>query len=296
MAQITAQMVKTLREQTGAGMMDCKKALEEVDGNLEEAVTLLRKKGEAKAGKRADKTAAEGRVVIALNDAETEAVMLEVNCETDFVAKDENFVAFAGHVVSRAMQEGLDSLDALMALPYEAGQESSVEKVRESLVAKIGENIKIRRFADMKASGYVGHYIHSNQRIGVLVALREKNETLARDVAMHVAASAPKALSSDEVPQELIATEKEIFTAQAIESGKPADIAEKMVVGRINKFLKEVSLLDQPFVKDPSQTIAELVKANNNEIEAFVRFEVGEGIEVVKEDFAAEVMKQVEAS
>ncbi len=288
---ITASMVKELRERTGAGMMECKKALVETNGDLEAAVEHLRKSGQAKADKKAGRTAAEGRIVIRQDDSGRTAVLLEVNCETDFVAKDENFTAFAEAVADRILKDRPADVDALLALPIDDSGKS-IEEARKELVAKIGENISVRRFAVVEADGPLGLYLHG-QRIGVAVALEGGDEALARDLAMHVAASRPLCISADELPAEVLEKEREIFTAQARESGKPAEIVEKMVEGKLKKFIKEVTLLGQPFVKDPDQTVEQLLKGAGAKVMRMVRLEVGEGIEKKQENFADEVMAQV---
>ncbi len=289
---ITAKLVKELRERTGAGMMECKKALVKVEGDIEAAIDFLRKSGQLKAAKRADKIAAEGVVLQAVSGLE--GLLLEINSETDFVARDDNFRAFAQLLVERALTEKAQDIDALMQLPKASGSDETLEQTRQALVAKIGENVKPRRLAWIKASGVVGAYLHGD-RIGVLVALDKNNPALAKDIAMHIAASNPKAIGGDDIPAELLAREKDIYLAQAKESGKPDNIIEKMVVGRMKKFMQENSLLGQPFVKDPEVTVADLLAKNDNaKIEAFVRFEVGEGIEKATQNFADEVRAQVE--
>ncbi len=288
---ITASMVKELRERTGAGMMECKKALVETGGDLEAAVEHLRKSGQAKADKKAGRTAAEGRIVVRQDDSGRTAVLLEVNCETDFVAKDENFTAFAEAVAGRILEDRPADVDALLALSIDDSGKS-IEEARKELVAKIGENISVRRFAVAEADGPLGLYLHG-QRIGVAVALEGGDETLARDLAMHVAASRPLCISADELPAEVLDKEREIFTAQAQDSGKPAEIIEKMVEGKLKKFIKEVTLLGQPFVKDPDQTVEQLLKGAGATVVQMVRLEVGEGIEKKQENFADEVMAQV---
>jgi len=285
---ISAAEVKRLRETTGAGMMACKNALTETNGDFDAAIDLLRKKGEAKAAKRADKTAAEGRIVIAAND--NNAVMVEINCETDFVGRDENFIGFSDALVNAALSNNVADLEAALALKPDNGAES-FEVWRKELISKLGENVQARRLTSLKASS-IGQYCHGG-RIGVLVALEGSDAELARDIAMHIAASQPLAVDETGVPAATIEKEKEIFTAQAKESGKPDNIIEKMIEGRIKKFLKEVCLLDQPFVKNPEQTVGALLKEKSAKVLSFVRYELGEGIEKEKTDFAAEVMAQV---
>jgi elongation factor Ts len=283
---ITAAQVKELRERTGAGMMECKKALVETGGDMEVAIEHLRKSGLAKADKKAGRVAAEGSVIQAGD--EQHSVLVEINCETDFVAKDANFRAFADETAELALNaESVESLGAAIM-----GNGQSVEDTRQQLVAKLGENIQLRRLAHLKAaSGVVGSYIHGG-RIGVLVATTGTDVELARDIAMHVAALNPAYRDVAEVPAEAVAKEKEILIAQAAESGKPPEIIEKMVSGRLNKHLAEITLTGQPFVKDGDITVGKLVKSKGIEVLEFVRLEVGEGIEKEESDFAAEVMQQ----
>ncbi len=290
---ITASMVKELRERTGAGMMECKKALQEANGDMEAAITEMRKRGQAKAAKRAGKTAAEGTVTIATTDNHQQAFLAEINCETDFVARDTGFQTFATICATRGLAANADSVDALLALPAADGADKTIEQTRQELVTKIGENIQVRRIASLQADGCVGAYTHGS-RIGVLVAIDIDDRDLARDLAMHIAATSPLAIDESGLNDDVIAKEREIFAAQAKESGKPDDIIEKMVTGRIAKFVKEVCLIQQPFIKDPDQTITALLKAKNAKVLNFVRFEVGEGIEKETVDFAEEVRAQVE--
>lgn len=290
--QITAALVKELRERTGAGMMECKKALVECQGDIEAAVELMRKSGAAKADKKAGRVAADGAIVVAADSAT--AAIVEVNSETDFVAKDENFKEFANAVAAVVLASRPSDVDALKDTLLANG--STVEVSRQALIAKIGENINVRRFTIVEAAdATVAHYLHGN-RIGVVVAMKGGSEELARDVAMHVAASRPVCVSEDQVPADLLAKEREIFAAQAAQSGKPAEIIEKMVDGRIKKYLKEVTLLGQPFVKNPDETVAQLLKNAGAEVLQFVRYEVGEGIEKKQDNFAEEVMAQVKGS
>jgi len=288
---ITAAMVKELRERTGLGMMECKTALTETRGDMNAAVDLLRKKAGSKVEKKAGRTAAEGAVGIYLSPDRKLAAMVEVNSETDFVAKGEDFQAFANAVAAAIAKHAPADINAVAELKLDSGE--TVAKTREGLVAKLGENIGVRRFVRLAAkSGQVANYVHG-RKIGVLVEVNGGDETLGRDLAMHIAASRPECVSKEQVPAELIAKEKEIFMAQAAESGKPKDIIEKMVTGRINKFLNEVTLLGQPFVKDPETTVEKLIKQANATVAGFTRYEVGEGIEKKSGDFAAEVMAQV---
>ncbi len=289
---ITAAMVKELRERTGAGMMECKKALVETEGDIDAAIEHLRKTGMAKADKKAGRTAAEGLVAIKLSDDGKRAAIVEVNCETDFVAKDENFRHFVDAVAEQVLANNPADLDALLALPMPGEEGQTIGEALKALIAKIGENMAIRRFAIIEASGQLHTYMHGN-RIGVVVDLEGGDETLGKDIAMHIAASRPMTVSEAEVPADVIEKEKEIFAAQAAESGKPPEIIEKMIGGRIKKFLKEVTLLGQPFVKNPDQTVAQLLKDAGATVAAFTRFEVGEGIEKKQENFADEVMAQV---
>ena len=288
---ITASLVKELRERTGAGMMDCKKVLTETNGDMEAAIDLMRKSGAAKADKKAGRIAADGKVVITISDDGKDASVVEINCETDFVAKDESFINFAVAVGARVLADKPADVEALSAMPLESGE--TVEEVRANLVAKIGENMKVRRFEMISSDdGQVYSYNHG-VRIAVAVALTGGDETLGKDIAMHIAASRPICISEEDVPEETLAKEKEILIAQAEGSGKPMEIIEKMVEGRMRKYLAEITLVGQPFVKDPDQTIGQLLKAAGAEITAFVRYEVGDGIEKKQEDFAAEVMAQV---
>ena len=286
---VTASMVKELRERTGLGMMECKKALVESEGDIELAIDNLRKASGLKAAKKADRTAAEGVVVGKVAEDGSYAIALEVNSETDFVARDDNFLAFVSKVTDRAFDEKISDVAELV--------NEEVESVRQALVQKIGENIGVRRLAVVEPSdGVVGGYPHSNNRITVMVELKGGTIELAKDVAMHVAAVNPQVVRPDEMPQEVLEKEKDIIRAQPDMAGKPSEIVEKMIGGRINKFLKENSLLDQPFVKDPEVTVGKLVKAAGAEVVRFVRFELGEGIEKEESDFAAEVAAQVAAS
>lgn len=291
MSTISASLVMELRERTGAGMMECKKFLIATNGNIEEAITEMRKAGQAKADKKADRVAAEGAVVIARSADERSAVMLEINSETDFVARDENFMNFTTKTAEVALTTGVKDVEALSAQNIAPG--TTVEQSRQELVAKIGENIKIRRLQHLTCNdGVVGFYLHSS-RIGVMVALKNGTEALAKDIAMHIAASKPLVVSKDQVSPEAIQLERDIFNAQAKESGKPQDIIDKMIDGRINKFIDEVSLLGQSFVKDPNVKVGQLLKEKNAEVISFIRYEVGEGIEKKEDNFVEEVMAQV---
>lgn len=293
---VTAAQVKELRERTGAGMMECKKALDATQGDLELAIEELRKSGRAKADKKAGRVAAEGMVIIHTADEGKSAVMLEINSETDFVARDANFLDFANAVAKTALAAGADDVNALAGLPLLGQQALTIEDARKALVAKVGENVHVRRMvlSNPKAVS-LGIYQHGH-RIGVMVELDVDCPDLAKDIAMHIAASKPLVIAPENVPADLIEKEKEIYRAQAATSGKPQDIIEKMVAGRLKKFLDEMSLLGQPFVKDPDVTVANLLGKNRAKVLAFTRFEVGEGIEKQTEDFAEAVMSQVQGS
>lgn len=286
---ITASMVKELRDRTGAGMMECKRALVESNGDMDAAAEALRKSGQAKADKKAGRVAADGRVVVKANGSK--AVVVEVNSETDFVAKDENFVAFAEAVADAALESGETDVEALSATTLPDGR--TVETARTELISKVGENISVRRAEQVEAGGPIGYYTHG-AKIGAVVALEGGDETLARDIAMHVAAINPTCIDESGVPAEMLENERRIFTEQSEASGKPPEIVEKMVAGKVAKFLKEITLVGQPFVKDDKTTVGKLLQGANASVTSFVRFEVGEGIEKKVENFADEVMKQVE--
>ncbi len=284
---MSVALVKELRERTGLGMMECKKALAAADNDVEKAIEELRKSSGMKAAKKAGRTAADGVVAIRTADDNSYGVMLEVNSETDFVARDEGFLGFVGKVVDAAFEGKQTDVAELMA--------GELEAAREALVQKIGENIGVRRATAASAEdGVVGAYVHGNNRIAVLVQLKGGDEELAKDVAMHVAAVNPQVVAPEDMPEDVVNKEKEIFTAQAQESGKPAEIIEKMIGGRIKKFLAENSLVEQAFVKDPDVTVGKLVANAGAEVVAFTRFEVGEGIEKEEVDFAAEVAAQLQ--
>jgi len=288
---ISAAQVKELRERTGAGMMECKKALETSSGDMERAIEELRKSGITKAGKKAGRIAAEG--AIAINENGKQAVMIEINSETDFVARDSNFTAFVQTVVATALQVQIHDVNQLSAHTLQ-NTSKTIEETRQELVAKVGENVQIRRLVLSNPTAVcVGTYVHGN-RIGVIVELDVDNKELARDIAMHIAASRPLVISPDNVSQDLIAKEKEIYMAQAATSGKPQEIIEKMVAGRLKKYLDEVSLMGQPFVKNPDVTVGSLLNKQRAKVLAFYRYEVGEGIEKVAEDFKEAVMSQVQ--
>jgi len=293
---ISAAMVKELRERTGSGMMECKKALVEANGDIEAAIEAMRKSGQAKAAKKAGRTAAEGVIVIKRSDDGKRAVMLEVNCETDFVAKDENFASFADAVAERVLNGDAASVEQLLEQPLHEGEDTTVNQAREALVAKIGENMNVRRFERFGTdNGQLAEYRHG-VRIGVVVDIEGGDADLGKDIAMHVAASSPVAVSAEDVPAEVLDKEREIYLAQAAESGKPANIVEKMVEGRVRKYLGEVTLLGQPFVKDPDITVEQLLARKGAKVNGFRRFEVGEGLAKRVENFAEEVMAQVQGA
>jgi len=286
---VTAAMVKELRERTGAGMMECKKALVETGGDMDGAIEFLRKSGLAQADKKASRVAAEGKIALAISDDAHGAVMVEVNCETDFVAKDDSFLAFAEAVARNALAESPADVEALMQTRIDG---ATVEEARQALISKIGENIQVRRFVRSSSDGSLGAYVHGG-RIGVLVDLSGGDLELARDLAMHVAAMNPEFVSADDVPADVMAREKDILIAQAEGSGKPAEIIEKMVEGRLRKHLAGITLLGQPFVKDSDLTVEKLLKQSGARVNGFSRLAVGEGIEKKQENFADEVMQQV---
>lgn len=289
---ITATQVKELRERTGAGMMECKKALVETGGDMEAAVDAMRKSGLAKADKRAGRVAAEGAIVVRQSADNQFAAILEINCETDFVSGGDDFRGFVDAVADAVLVGKPDSMDALMALS--AGNQS-VEEARRGLVARIGENVQLRRFELIESAGVLASYLHGI-RIGVVVSAEGGDIDLARDIAMHVAALSPQCVSEADVPAKTLAREREILAAQARTEGKPEEIVEKMVAGRMRKFLAEITLTGQPFVKDPDLTVGKLLKQNNATVARFVRFEVGEGIDKAEENFADEVMAQVKGA
>ena len=284
MSAISASQVKELREKTGLGLMDCKKALEGANGDMELAIEELRKTSGVKASKKSGRSAADG--LIAIETTTQDIFMIEVNCETDFVARDDSFVSFTKETLQTFIGNPESSLEELL--------NNGIEDSREKLVQKLGENIVVRRVAKTQNSSVVGSYLHSNQKIGCVVSLDGGDESLANDIAMHAAATDPMAISPSDIPEEIVAKEREIFKAQSEESGKPAEIIEKMIEGKVSKFLAEVSLTEQDFVKDPNTKISQLLKDNNANILSFTRYEVGEGIEVEKVDFASEVMSQIE--
>jgi len=290
---ITAEAVKRLRERMGAGMMECKKALVETHGDLDAAAELMRKQGLAKADKRAARVAAEGVIALEKSADGKLAAMVEVNCETDFVAREADFQGFSTEVAKLALSGNPADVEALAALKLASGE--SVDERRRALVAKIGENISVRRQVSLKSGGFLGAYRHGT-RIGALVAIEGGSAELAHDLAMHVAAANPDYLSVSDVPADILAKEREIETEKALSEGKPAEIVAKMIEGRLRKTFNERALLGQAFVKDPDQTIEKLLRAAKAEVKAFRRFEVGVGIEKKQDDFVGEVMAQVRAS
>lgn len=289
---IKPSQVKELRERTGAGMMDCKRALQETNGDLDAAAEHLRKAGQAKADKKASRVAAEGQIVIRSDSSLGRHAIVEINSETDFVAKDENFCGFADLVAATILSEAPADLEALMALDVDG---EDLETQRKALIAKVGENINVRRFEVLESQGTVGSYSHMG-RIGVLVEIEGGDEALAKDLAMQVAASAPRHVGPDDIPAAELDKEREILTAQALAEGKPAEIVEKMVEGRLRKHLDQVTLVGQEFVKDPDKRVRDLLSAAGATVKGFVRLEVGEGIERKADDFVQEVMAQASQS
>ena len=284
MSNISASQVKELREKTGLGLMDCKKALEESQGDMELAIEELRKTSGIKASKKSGRSAADG--LISIKSQDDQYFMIEVNCETDFVARDDSFVEFTSQTLDSYVSNPGSSLEEILA--------NGAEDNREKIVQKLGENIVVRRIAKTEESSVTGSYLHSNQKIGCIVSLDGGDESLANDIAMHASATDPMALTPSDIPTETVEKEREIFRAQSEGSGKPPEIVEKMIEGKVAKFLSEVSLTEQDFVKDPNMKISQLLKENNANILNFIRYEVGEGIEVEKVDFATEVMSQIE--
>ena len=288
---ISASMVKELRERTGAGMMECKKALVDSNGDLDAAIDLLRTTGQAKAEKKAKRIAAEGRIVIKSDTKH--AVILEINSETDFVANDSNFINFAESVAEAILDNEISDLESLNKINLSTG--INIELARTNLIAKIGENISIRRFDKIKQCDKMGLYTHG-ARIGVVVSLSGGDEEISKDIAMHVAASNPICIDNEGVPEELVSREKRIFQEQAASSGKPPEIVEKMIEGRMKKFFKEITLLGQPFIRNPDISVNDLLNESNAEIIGYKRYEVGEGIEKKEENFADEVMAQIKGN
>ncbi|HIE40573.1 MAG TPA: elongation factor Ts [Thiomicrorhabdus sp.] len=283
---ITASMVKELRQATGAGMMDCKKALSETDGDMDAAIEFLRKKGMAGADKKASRVAAEGVIAIAISDDKKAGMIAEVNCETDFVAKGDEFKAFANEIATLALAADTTDVEAIMVLTMASGK--TVDITRREMIARIGENMALRFVQKIESAGLIGQYQHG-EKIGVVVALDGGDDALARDIAMHIAAVNPSAITADEVDQEMLAKERKFQIEQAQESGKPAEIIEKMIDGRMRKYLQEITLVGQAFVKNPDVTIEKLLKENGATVTAFIRLEVGAGIEIEETDFAEEV-------
>jgi elongation factor Ts len=276
-------------------MMECKKMLQQTDGDIEAAIEEMRKSGQAKAAKKAGRIAAEGLIVISTAADGKSAAMAEVNCETDFVAKDESFSSFAAAVANRALDSEADDVETLVQLPLNDGEDTTIEQAREALVAKIGENMSVRRFVRMRSSGGIYSYRHG-VRIGVLVDMEGGDEELGRDIAMHIAASNPLCVAESDVPADVIEKEREIYREEARQSGKPENILDKIIEGKMRKYLEGVTLLGQAFVKDPDTSVGKLLEKSGATVVSFRRFEVGEGIEKKQEDFAAEVMAQVEGS
>ena len=290
---ITAALVKELRDRTGAGMMDCKKALVETNADLEAAIDLMRASGAAKAAKKAGRVASEGLVNVSVSDDNKYAAILEVNSETDFVTKGSAFIDFVDSLGRLALKNKPESVESFLSHKLDSGE--TVDEARENIIAKIGENISVRRVQIITTeTGVLGAYKHGD-RIAVLTILKSQDSALAKDVAMHIAASRPECVSEDQLSEDLLEREKAIFIEQARESGKPENIIEKMIVGRMKKFVNEVTLYGQSFVKNPDVTVGELVKSNNSEVESFVRYEVGEGIEKKEDNFVEEVMAQAQA-
>ena len=290
---ITAELVKQLREKTGAGMMDCKKVLTETDGDMEKAAELLRERGIAKAAKKSGRVAAEGLVAAYVSEDKKVGAVVEVNAETDFVAKNEEFKAFVADVAEIVTTSNPADVEALLEVKYK-GTEKTVREVLTDKIATIGENMSIRRFQRFESEGLVESYIHGAGKIAVLVDFAKGESELAKDVCMQIAAAKPEYFNRESVPQDRVAKEMEILKAQAMNEGKPAEIAEKMVQGRIGKFYSEICLLDQEFVKDASVKVGDLIKSKGSEMVRFARFEKGEGIEKKEENFAEEVMKQLQ--
>ena len=289
---ITTALVKELRERTGAGMMDCKKALLETNADIEAAIDLMRASGAAKAAKKADRVASEGLVNIAISDDNKSAVMLEVNSETDFATKGQSFIDFVNALGKLALKNKPESVEIFLAQTLDSGE--TVDEAREDIVAKTGENISVRRIQNVSSeNGVLGFYKHGD-RIAVLVVVSGNDAALAKDIAMHIAASRPECISEEQLSNNLLEREKAIFIEQAKESGKPEDIIERMIVGRMKKFVNEVTLYGQPFIKNPETSVGELVKSKNVEVVSFVRFEVGEGIQKKEDNFVEEVMAQAQ--
>ena len=290
---ITPSMIKQLRESTGAGMMECKKALMEAEGNNDGAIEILRKSGQAKAAKKSARVAAEGLIAVRIAPDNKTATLLEINCETDFVAKDKQFNDFCGSAANATLDNDVNTIEDLEKF---SDTQAKIKDLQLSLAAKLGENIQIRRFDKMRRQGDIlASYNHGN-RIGVLVDMKDGNAELAKDIAMHIAASKPLCISEQELSPELLAKEREILTEQTKQSGKPDHLIDKIVTGKLKKYLNEITLLGQAFVKDLDQTVAQKLKAHSASVQAFMRYEIGEGIERKQENFAEEVMAQVKQS
>ena len=290
---ITAEQVKALRERTGAGMMDCKKVLTETNGDEEKAIELLRERGIAKAAKKSDRIAAEGLVATYLSEDKKVGSVVEVNAETDFVAKNEEFRNFVADVAKQVAEKNPASVEDLLAQPSIAETDKTVQDVLTNKIATIGENMSIRRFERYETNGQLESYIHGDGKIAVLVDMEGGDTTLAKDICMQIAAARPEFLNKESVPQDRVDHEMEILKAQAMNEGKPEAVAEKIVQGRIGKFYSEICLVEQPFVKDPDQTITKLLESNSAKVNRFARFEKGEGLQKREENFAEEVAKQV---
>ncbi len=290
---VTASLVKELREKTGAGMMDCKKVLTETDGDMEKAAELLRERGITKAAKKSSRIAAEGIVTAYVADDKKTGAVLEVNAETDFVAKNQEFKDFANNLVKQVALNNPKDVEELLAQKYIQDETKTVSEVLTDKIATIGENMSIRRFVRFTSNGLIQQYIHGEGKIGVLVSMENGNEEVAKDICMQVAAARPEYLDRNAVPQERVEKEMEILKAQAMNEGKPAEIAEKMVQGRIGKFYGEICLVDQPFVKDPNMKVSDLLSSKGAEVIEFARIEKGEGLEKKEENFAEEVAKQI---
>ena len=290
---VTASLVKELREKTGAGMMDCKKVLTETDGDMEKAAELLRERGIAKAAKKSSRIAAEGLVVAYVSEDKKTGAVVEVNAETDFVAKNEEFKTFANDIACQVVKENPANVEELLAQKFINDNSKTVSEVLTDKIATIGENMSIRRFVRFTSNGLVEKYIHGEGKIGVLVSMEGGDEEVAKDVCMQIAAARPEFLDRNSVPEERVSKEMEILKAQAMNEGKPAEIAEKMVQGRIGKFYGEICLVDQQFVKDPNIKVSDLLSSKNAKIIEFARLEKGEGLEKKEENFAEEVAKQI---
>ena len=290
---ITASLVKDLREKTGAGMMDCKKVLTETDGDMEKAIDLLRERGIAKAAKKSGRVAAEGLVEAYISEDGKSGAVVEVNSETDFVAKNEEFKTFVENIAKQVLETNPKDVEELLAQEAKFAAGKTVQEVLVDKIATIGENMNIRRFARFESEGLVEKYIHGDGKIAVLVNMKKGDKEVAKDICMQIAAARPEYVKREEVPQERVDKEMEILKVQTMNEGKPEAIAEKIVMGRIGKFYEEICLVDQAFVKDPNMKVSELLKQKDAEVIEFARFEKGEGIEKKEENFAEEVMKQI---